>query len=107
MYLIVTIVFTYNLMERYIYNYSVLRSMNENDIIKEIKKLCVGFEDLSESEYKIRSDVILKLQDKLNEDETKHRALICTNCGLVTRSVFTFHEHYENDITGYCSDVCG
>ena len=80
--------------------------MDEQEIMQQIKKLCIEFEDLSSSDYRIRSNEITKLQDELNTDKNKHRALVCTNCGLVTRSVFTFHEHYENHAMDGCYDVC-
>ena len=79
--------------------------MDENNIIKKIKTLLIGFEDLSETEYKKTTSKIAELQNQLNEDKTKPEAIICTNCGLITRSIFEFTEHYDCDTTGLCSDV--
>ena len=78
---------------------------DEDEIIKKIKALTIGFNDASGAELKMKSEAIDELRNKLNADKTKQPVIICTNCGLVTRSVFTFTEHYEYDETGNCDDV--
>lgn len=79
--------------------------MNEDEMIEKIKTLIVGFRDASGTEFETKSNAINELQKILNADDNKLPVIICTNCRLITRSVFEFTEHYENDITGQCDDV--
>ena len=55
----------------------------------------------------IRNQKVAKIiqQHEIESEMLKPKILKCSNCGFTTRSIFKFHEHYENDTTGLCDDV--
>lgn len=44
-------------------------------------------------------------QNEIESEMLELNILKCSNCGFTTKSVFEFHEHYENDETGFCDNV--